>query len=121
MSMRATALVLVLTLTGPAVAVSVCELFCAHAAHHEGSAAASGCHEQYSAGAGPILVPAAAACHETSELPSDVIAVAAQQAPAPATTLDVAPTLVVPAGARRQRHAAPTIRDTGPSRTQLRI
>jgi hypothetical protein len=76
---RAVALIVVLTLAGPSLAVAACELTCAHASHHDAASPSSeaSCHEQESpaqdVGVGAI---ASAPCHMEHGLPLAIIDIA---------------------------------------------
>ena len=122
MSVRIVALLLVLTLTGPAVSNALCELACAQAAHHQSHAAARGCHEE-GAAAGVVALSGttAAPCHRQFD---DAIAIlAGSQFPMPLVAALVESLTPLAGDPRLASSGSSGFRlpDRLPIRTQLRI
>ena len=121
--MRSSALLLIVALTAPSVVTAVCEVLCATHAHQAAAAVASSpCHEHHVETHGPAIEAGAAACHDTTDLLSNALTVASQDAPAPAL---VTPLITIAAPANFlavhgwQWHARPP--DRGSTRAPLRV
>jgi len=87
MSMRSSALLLVVSLVSPAVVTAVCELTCLRAHHNtSGEAMAAQCHGQEASPAPVVTVSAAdrALCHGDAPVPSASVKATPQFASMPA-------------------------------------
>lgn len=76
MSMRLSALLLVLSLVSPAVVTTVCELACLHAHHHRtGEAVVAQCHGDDVSPAPAVAMSSAevALCHDDGPVPSAIV------------------------------------------------
>jgi multisubunit Na+/H+ antiporter MnhG subunit len=125
MAARALAGLLVMVLVGPSVVTATCELTCAMASHHHGTASSSAasCHEHQGSeqGAG-ISAGRSSPCHGSEALPSAVVTTwltAVSVSAVPVAVVFITPPITTRAIARAHEHSAPF--DPRPAHRPLRV